>query len=268
MEEPNNYSDFDSNYRDSIKYCVNDGSYFKDAFDWYCNKYLRPIVDRTFFIFMSIMGVVIVYNVVHVISLLLPIKDDVYISIVENDENDLTKYQVTIKDLSKSKGAKSTDEDILEYLILNYVKERESHNYKIANIDDVNLKFTKIKNTSSPDVFDGFKYFMSADYNNGPYYYFGKNVQTTIRIDSFSFIRINRGNFIDKVIDYFSIGLIPVKAEVFYTLNMQIGDKTTSQNRKVILSFKFNGVEYDERSEKYLSVRFIVTSYKNYMLKS
>lgn len=263
MEEPSNYNNFDDNYRDSIKYCVSNGSYFKDAFNWYCNLYLRSIVDRTFFIFMSIMGVIIIYNVVGLISLIMPLKEDVYITIKEKD---LTKYQTLIYDISKSKEANSTDENILKYLVTNYVVERESHNYKTANINDINLKLEKMKNISSPDVFNDFKYFMSADNSGGPYYYFGKNIETTIDIATFNFVRINRTKFIDKIIDYFNVNLIPIKAEVFYTLNMQYGDNIKSEKRKAVLSFKFTGVEKNETTGKYLPVKFVVTSYKNYVL--
>ncbi|HSQ97137.1 MAG TPA: type IV secretion system protein [Rickettsiales bacterium] len=263
MEEPNNYNNFDSEYKDSVKYCISNGIYFKDAFEWYCNKYLRPIVDRTFFVFMSIMGVIIIYSVVTIILSILPMKEDVFIAIREKD---LTKYETTIHDLSKSKQAKSTDESILEYLICNYVKERESHNYKRANINDVNLKLQKIKNNSSADVFNDFKYFMGADNENGPYYYFGKNIETTVKIDSFNFIRVQRTKIIDKIIDYFNVKLMPIKAEVFYTVIMQIGDKVSYQKRKAILSFKFNGVEYSDETEKYSPLKFVIINYKNYSL--
>ncbi|MDD2840429.1 MAG: type IV secretion system protein [Rickettsiales bacterium] len=263
MEEPSNYNNFDDNYRDSIKYCVGNGTYFKDAFNWYCNLYLRPIVDRTFFVFMSIMGVVIIYNVIGLISLILPLKEDVYIAIREKD---LTKYQTTIHDISKSKEANSTDENILKYLVNNYVAERESHNYKTSNINDINLKMERVKNVSSPDVFNDFKYFMSADNNNGPYYYFGKNIETTVDITSFNFIRIHRTKFVDKIIDYFNVGLIPIKAEVFYTLSTQFGDNVNYQKRKAILSFKFVGVERNEKTGEYSPVKFVVTSYKSYLI--
>ncbi len=263
MEEPSNYNNFDDTYRDSIKYCVNNGTYFRDAFNWYCNLYLRAIVDRTFFIFMSIMGVIIIYNVIGLISLIMPLKEDIYITIKEKD---LTKYQTNIYDISKSKEANSTDESILRYLIINYVKERESHNYKTANINDINIKLERIKNTSSADVFNDFKYFMSADYPDGPYYYFGKNIETSVSITSFNFIRIKRTRFVDKIKDYFNVSLIPITAEVYYTLNMQIGDNMTYQKRKAVLSFKFVGVEHNEKTGEYSPTMFAVINYRSYLI--
>ena len=264
MEEPSNYKNFDEDYKNSIKYSVENGEYFKDGFSWYIAKYLRSIVDRTFFVFLSIMGIIIVYNVSMLIYTLLPLKEDVFITIREKD---LTKYRTNIYDLTKNNEAETTDEDLLRYLLINYVKERETHNYKKGNINDINTKLEKIENSSTGDVFNEFKYFMSSENKNGPFYFFGKNVETTININSFDFIRIHRKRIFDKIKDYFNIKLLPIKAEVYYTLKTQIGDKINTQNRKAIISFKFSGVNYEKNTNTYSPVRLIVTSYKNYQLK-
>lgn len=261
MEEPNNYNNFDNDYKESIKYTVNDGSYFKDGFNWFCALYLRPIVDRTFFVFMSIMGVIITYHVIGLVFMFLPLKEDIYISIREKD---LTKYATSIYDLSNNQETESTDEDVLKYLITNYVIERETHNYKSANINDMNTKLEKIKNNSSSDVFSEFRSFMSRENQSGPFYFFGKNIETTVEINSFKFIRIHRESLIKRIIDYFNVKLLPIRAEVYYTLKTHVGDKVTSEKRKAVVSFKFSGIEYDSKTEQYLPVKFAVTSYKNY----
>ena len=264
MEESNNYNNFDEDYKESIRCSIDDGSYFKDAFNWYADSYLKPIVDRTFFIFMSIMGIFIVYNVVLMIFMLLPLKQDIYISIKEKD---LTKYYTSIYDISKNDEGESTDEDILRYLTIYYVKERENHNYKSGDIMDLNNKLTKIGNNSSGDVFNDFKYYMSSKNENGPYYYFGKNIETTVQINSLNFTRIRRKNIFSKAIDYFNVQLLPIGADVVYTLKTQMGDDITYQKRKAVIGFKFSGVEYDKNTGTYLPVKFTVTSYKNYELK-
>lgn len=264
MEEPSNYKNFDDNYRESVKYSISNGSYFKDAYAWYSVVYLRSIVDRTFFIFMSIIGIIIVYYVISIINMIRPLKEDIYITIREKD---LTKYQTNIYDLSKNNDTESTDEDLLRYLIINYVKERESHNYKTANINDFNRKLEVIKNNSSGDVFNEFRSFMSSDNKNGPYYYFGKNIETKVEINSFKFIRVRKEKFIDRVKDYFNVKLMPIKAEVYYTLQTQVGDEITSQKRRAVVSFKFSGVEFNEKTQEYSPVRLVITDYKNYLVK-
>lgn len=264
MEEPSNYKNFDEKYKESVKFSIDSGNYFKDAFSWYNTVYIKPIVDRTSLIFAFILSIFIIYNVIRLIFSLLPLKEDVYIIIKEKD---VSKYQTIVHDLSKNMDAKTTDEDILRYLLLNYLEERESHNYKSANVSDVNKKLNIIENNSSSDVYNEFKNFMSKNNINGPFYFFGKNVETAVVINSFNFIRVERNNFFDKVKDYFNIKLLPIKAEIFYTLNTKIGSKITSQKKKAVISFDFSGVEFDKKTGNYLPIKFIVTSYKNYNLK-
>ena len=264
MEEPSNYNNFDEEYKESINASVKNGTYFNEGFKWFSDSFLRSITDRTFYVFMSIMGVIIVYNVIQIIFMLLPLKQDIFISIKEKD---LTKYMTHIYDISKTEEAESTDEDILRYLVMNYVIERESHNYKTGNINDMNTKLEKIKNNSSGDVYNEFNLFMSSENKNGPFYYFGKNVETTVKINSFNFIRVNRFGFLDKIKNYFTLKTLPVQAEVYYTLRTQVGSNITSQKRKAVVSFKFRGVEYNEDQQKYSPVVFQVIGYKNYELK-
>lgn len=264
MEEPNNYNNFDDDYKNSINAAIEDGSYFKEGFNWYCTVFLRSLVDRTFFTFMCIMGIIIIYTVISVVSMILPLKENIFIPIREKD---LTKYQTFIYDISKNEEAITTDEEILRYLIINYVIERESHNYKTGDINDVNTKLDKIRNNSSGDVYNEFNAFMSSENINGPFYFFSKNVETIVKINSFKFIRIHRTNFIDKIKDYFNVHLLPIKAEVFYTLETVIGSDIKTEARKAVVSFKFRGVEYDKKNNIYSPVLFQITSYKNYEIK-
>ena len=264
MEEPSNYKNFNDEYKESVKFSIDSGNYFKDAFSWYNTVYIKPSVDRTSLIFTFVLSVFIIYNVVNLILSLLPLKEDIYIAIREKD---LSKYQTIVKDISKTEDTKTTDEDILRYLLINYVEERESHNYKAANIKDFNKKLKIIENNSSVDVYNEFGNFMSKNNANGPFYFFGKNVETSVVIDSFEFIRVHRDSVFSKLKDYFNIKLLPIRAEIFYTLNTKIGDKLVSQKRKAVISFDFSGVEVDKKTGNYLPIKFIVTSYKNYNLK-
>lgn len=264
MEEPSNYNNYDEKYKESIKFSMDSGNYFKDAFSWYSLTYIQPIVDRTLLLFASIISIFIIYNVSQLITTLLPLKEDIYVVIREKD---LSVYQTSIYDLSKNNDTLTTNEDILRYLLINYVEERESHNYKSANVNDMNHKLKVIENNSSSDVYNEFKIFMSRNNVGGPYYFFGKDVETTVKIDSFKFIRIDKKGWFSKLKDYFNVDILPVRAEVYYTLNTQIGNKTTSQKRKAVISFEFSGVATDKKTGKYLPIKFKVISYKNYDLK-
>jgi type IV secretory pathway component VirB8 len=263
MEPPNNYDGYDVSYRDSVKQAEAEGSFYKDGFNFFTTVYLRPIVDRTFFIFLSIVGFVIIYNVVMIVLSILPLKEDIFIFIKERD---MTRYMTSIKSIDEEKSLETTDEKVLKYLLLEYVKDREEHNYKTGNVNDFNIKLERVKNNSSADVNSDFRYFMSSENKSGPYYFFGKEVETNIKINSLNFIRVKRKNLLHKVKDYFNLKLLPIGADVYYTLTTIIGENITVEKRKAIIEFKSQGIEKDKNGN-FLSPKILITSYKNYLLK-
>jgi type IV secretory pathway component VirB8 len=257
------YESFDNIYKESIKYNVENGVYFADGFDYFLVAYLRPIVDRTFYIFVCIISIFIIYNTISLISFVLPIKEDVNVVI---NERDMSRYHLTITDLSKNKDTLTIDEDILRFLLMNYVKLRETHNYKSADVTEFNNRFISIQNNSSPDVSNDFRLFMSKENTTGPYYYFGKDIESSIKITSFSFDRIKRVKLSDKIRDYFNTKLLPIRANVYYTLTIKNDSKIYNESRKAVLEFEFIGIEKNKEG-KMTAPKFSVTSYKNYRIK-
>jgi type IV secretory pathway component VirB8 len=264
MKKIRGYENFDDIYKESIKFSVDDGTYFRDGFDFFISNYLAPIVDRTFFIFVSILSIFIIYFVINLILYVLPIKEEINIPIKERD---LTKYFTKMTDISKNDDAETTDEDILRYLLINYVKQRETHDYKTGNINDINKKLSIIQHNSSSDVNNEFRGFMSKENTAGPYHYFGKDIDSAVEITSFKFRRVQKKDFFTKVKDYFNVNILPIAADVYYTLTIRVGDNPPRyEKRRANIEFKFVGVEQDN-NEKYLPVKFSVTNYKNYMVK-
>ena len=256
--------EFNKEYAANIKKDVENGNYFKDSYNYYCIAYLYQITDRTFYIFMSIISLIILYFAYKIIIGMFPLKEEIYIAIKEND---LTKYQTSIVDLTKFKEARSVDEMILQYLTMNYVKERETHNYRSGNINDINNKLVKIKNTSSGDVYNEFKQFMSRENTNGPYYYFGKSITTRINITDVKFIRLNENGVFNKIKNFFSFKvLLPIQTEIYYDLITDNGEKQIIQKRKALLTYKYTTFIYNKIKNEYSPVKFYITSYKNFAI--
>ncbi|MDR0422959.1 MAG: hypothetical protein LBH46_00015 [Rickettsiales bacterium] len=257
------YENFDDDYKESIKYNVNNGVYFVDGFDYYLNAYLRPIVDRTFYIFIGLVSVFIIYNTITLIRFVLPLREEINVVI---NERDMSKYQLDIHDLSKNKDTVTTDEDILRYLLMNYVKMRETHSYKTANLEDFSNKILAIQSNSSSDVTNEFRTFMSKSNTTGPYYYFGRDIETSVEVTSFIFNRIKRSNFLDKIKDYFDVKLLPISADIYYTLTIKTDSKIYTEDRKAVLEFEYIGVEKDKNGVMF-APQFSVINYKNYKIK-
>ncbi|MDR2526358.1 MAG: type IV secretion system protein [Rickettsiales bacterium] len=258
------YENFDDTYRESIKSSVNNGTFFHDGWDFFSVVYLRTITDRSFYIFIAIIAAFICYNTVLLIDFILPLKEDVYITIKEKD---ITKYSIFIKDLSKNKDADTTNEHVLRYLLMNYVKEREEHDYRSGKIADINAKLLKIYSNSSPDITNEFRNFMSQSNRGGPFYYLGNDIQSMVEITNFKFRRIVRSSLMQKIKDWLFNSLLPIGADVYYDLIIEAGDgQVVREKRRAYIEFSFVGVEKSEKGD-YLPVKFMVTQYKNYLVK-
>jgi len=243
--------------RDSIE----KEEYFKDAKDWYSIAYILPYTERGFFVLLSIIGILVTYLFLIIIASALPLKERLSVVI---EAKDTALYEPTIKSLVNKKEAKSTDEAVLRFLIINYLKEREEHNYKKADIKEVNIKLDKIKNNSSTEAFEEFKKFMSQSNPNSPIHFFGKNVERNIEIKSFNFVQAKKLTIFDKMKGFLAMYSLPTKAYITYTSDTVLPNKVIKENKRAELTFKFNGINIDKKTKEYLPLNFIVVEYKKF----
>lgn len=244
-----------------VRESIEDGSYFKDAMEWYSTSYILPLTERAFFILLSILSVFVTYMFVIIIASALPLKERLSVVIREKDT---AIYEPSITSLVNKKETKSTEEAVLRFLVINYLKEREEHNYKKADITTVNIKLDKIKNNSSIDVFENFKNFMSKSNPSSPIHFFGKNVERKVEIKSFYFVKPKKLTIFDKMKGFLAMYSLPTKAYVNYTVSTVLPSKVVTEERKAELTFKFNGIDIDRETEEFLPLQFIVVEYKKF----
>jgi type IV secretion system protein VirB8 len=244
-----------------IKESVEDGRYFKDAMEWYSLSYILPYAERGFYIILFILSVFITYLFFSIISATLPLEQSVPIFLTEKDS---TAYVPKIKSLANKEEAKTTEEAVLRFIVINYLKEREEHNYKTANINDVNIKLDKIKNNSSIGVFEEFKEFMSKSNPSSPIHFFGKNISRNIKVKSFKFNEIEKLTIMDRIRGFLAIESLPTKAYIDYTVNTILPNRVVSEKKRVEIVFKFNGIKLDRKTKEFLPLRFIVVDYKKF----
>ena len=118
-------------YNEFIKASVADGSYFKDARDWYIFRYVQPICERTMLFFITIITGFIAYILMATIIDSLPIKQEVAITVRPKDQS---VYFPVIKSLNDSVDLKNVDEAVSKYLLSDYIKKREAFNFRKTNI--------------------------------------------------------------------------------------------------------------------------------------
>jgi len=260
-------------YFEFIKNSTRDGSYFKDALDWYLFRYVSPICDRTLLLFGSMVAAVVLYFLIQLVQSAFPlvVQEPIFIRSV-----DQTQYFPNLIDTKPKKGkegydpeVKTVDEAYAKYLLSYYVKDREGYDFSKAEVEDVNKKFNHMRSLSSASEYRNFQAIMSKDNPNSPILNFGLNVTKTVEIDSVKFTRKEGGDFASKARIYLSSN-IPTEAEIRFTTITKTVDEdsqnitSTKERYLAKINFTFDGVNKDAKSGP---LNFAVNSYTLYKVK-
>ncbi len=259
-------------YQDFVKSAVADGSYFKDAQEWYFFRYLKPVCDRTLLIFGSILSVFVVYFLFGMVNDSFPLVEKKPIIIAAKDQSNAFPYLVPLKPKEEQanydRNISTIDEAVAKYLIQFYVKERESFDFSSGSIDVVNKKFTRIKNLSTLEEYRAFQVFMNKDNPNSPIQYFGKNVKRIVNIDSVRFVQKNVGDdFKAKAKNFLTIK-IPTDVEVRFSVITRYA-KSEYENEDVRekflakINFFFEGINAESKE----NLNFVIKEYKLFRVK-
>lgn len=249
-------------YNQFIKASVADGSYFKDARDWYIFRYVLPICERTILFSAAIIAGVITYVLVMTTIDSFPLKEQVRIAIRPKDQ---TMYVPIIKKLRDSVELSSTDEVVAKYLLVQYLKKREDYNFREINLQALNDRLNYIKNNSSDQEYKNFQDFLSKDNPESPIIYYARDFQRVVYVDSVSFKKEETTNLLDKAIDFIP-NKIPSQVDIRYTITNKINSKNAgSQKYLARIDFKFAGIDSASKGSSRLG--FTVISYKIYKIK-
>lgn len=263
---------------DFVRSSVKDGSYFKDGLNWYFFRYVDPFCQRTILTFAGILSCVVCYSLYVMIEGAFPLvqKDPIFIKAY--DQSLYLPTLVPLKPHEKGPGSekydptiKTVDEAILKYLLTIYISDREGYDFSKAEVDDVNIKFSRIRNTSSEAQYREFQMYMSKDNPNSPILNFGRDIVKTINVRSVKFIKDEPTDFASKAKEFISVK-IPTEAEVKFVATTKKTDDNgviTSDNQNYVakISFNFSGaskeINKDEKNKK-RNLGFLVKQYKLY----
>lgn len=249
-------------YNDFVKSLVRDGSYFKDARDWYIFRYVQPVCERTILFFIAVISGFVTYVLVMTILNSLPIKQEVAVIIRPKDQS---LYFSVITPLRDSAELKNIDEAVSKYLLTEYIKKREGYDFRKTNIEALNNQMNYIKNNSSIQEYRDFQAFLSKNNPDSPITYFGRDFQRLVDVKSVEFLQTKTDTLIDTA-RYFVASDLPSNANIKYTVTTKINSITTSTKQYLVkINFKFSGVNSKKSSD--LNLDFTVISYKVYKIK-
>lgn len=258
-------------YLDFVKESIEEGSYFKDATNWYFFRYLSPICDRTMLLFGFIIAVIVTFFLYEMIKSAFPLVEEKPIFILEKDASIYFPHLIALKpkkgEVGYDRNLETVDEAILKYLIKSYIIERESFDFSDANIAEVNRKFNYLQSTSSARQYQLFQMIMGKENPESPINFFGKPVTKTVEIESIKLIKKEYKGFVDQA-KYFLTHDIPTEAEIRFVVitKRAITKEDIKESRERFLSkisFSFDGV-LKEKKDK---LNFIVSQYRLFKIQ-
>tara|TARA_B110000259_G_scaffold59887_1_gene70817 strand:+ start:6237 stop:7031 length:795 start_codon:yes stop_codon:yes gene_type:complete len=263
-----NNNDFDQEqkkiYNDYVTTMVDKNLYFKDSLEYYLSRYVTIRCQRTCLIIILLFASLILYILTFEIIKLLPIKQPLPILI---SAKDTTKYYPSIKSLRKSYDAEviSINDMVARYLVENYVKQRESYDFRTGDISDINNKLEFIRNNSSSKEYRNFKKLFDRSSPLSPVRFFGKNSYSEVSVVSVSFVKEKNKNLIKIAQDFLYINLAK-EAVVDYKITRYVGNKKISSNKRVAISFSFLGINEKSGGLK-KKLNFTVNNFVNLKIR-
>ena len=220
----------------SVAHNVKNGQYFKDAREWYVQKYLCPITERTILVIM--MSVLLFAAFVTITSIFSTLPIERQVPFIVKVSNSIDYYSVI-----KRIGINSEDPQrpLTEHLISNYVLGRESYDYS-----KLEAQKKRVKGSSSKQVYKRFIADLSINNPTSPILLYQQEIQRTVEILSVTLQSSDKS---------FDSALVKFKA----TLNNgRTGQKDTSIYSALIA---FTISDINEISQTKTPMQFIVTEY-------
>jgi type IV secretory pathway component VirB8 len=245
---------------------IKSGKYFQNALDYYFFSFLSIFSQRNTILFFLVIIAIVTYNFFMIIKSSFPLKEK--FDMVLFDRGDIG-YKTVLKEIYYPQ-AKSIDEKISTYLILEYIKQRENFNFSELEYNGLRKKIRYIKNNSSANEYSKYMAQLNKKNKNSPLKNWGKDITRKVKIKDFRFIELEidtssmtlwkkiHHKFI-KATEYINPQLastIEVDYVVFIYTNKKLTKKTEYQNK---IEFYFSGVKNNNYTEE---LKLIINDYK------
>jgi type IV secretory pathway component VirB8 len=165
---------------------IEDGSYFKDAYEWYERKYLSPLFER---IWMTVAMVICVAALLLQLSNITDIWNNVSEpAIVVTSENS-TDYFSRIQDIALEDTP--AQESVTIYLLSYYLQMRENYDPRKSGAGYLRQSLRRVRSSSSKNVLREYQSFMSANNPYSPLNRYGKLIKRDTIVTEVSFLNNN-----------------------------------------------------------------------------
>lgn len=184
-----------SNDRQEIAQKVRDGSYFKDAREWYALKYLYPASERSIICIFTVVAFVALIPIATLLKLATSSTDKLPFPIYVADS---ATHVSVIKPLIQ--GTETVQESVARHLIFDYVMAREEYIYSTMTSEKLKKLLKKIKSSSAKQVLNEYTAYMNENNPYSPLTLYKDHVNRLISNLSLSFLDKDKTSGRAKVI--------------------------------------------------------------------
>ncbi|PIR38654.1 MAG: hypothetical protein COV35_05700 [Alphaproteobacteria bacterium CG11_big_fil_rev_8_21_14_0_20_39_49] len=162
---------------------IKDGSYFNDAHEWYMQRYITVVTERSFLIILA--GIFCICFILLSLNLSAIIDKTPKVPLPIEVDNS-TDYFSFIKPIAKKE--ETTQEAMARYFIEDYVKTREEYLPDEMYGEKFQYKMKKVKSTSSKKVLNEYMNYMNDLNPYSPVARYKDHTERAIKIRSVEFI--------------------------------------------------------------------------------
>jgi type IV secretory pathway component VirB8 len=222
---------------------IKSGAYFSDALTWYDSVYHAPIITKAYSIVVTMVALGAIWFAISGFLALLPIQTkQPFVMTVKNLED----YHTSMKPLS----SKTSDANkvVLDFLVQDYVKNRESY-----NMDKLNAYALRIRAQSSPEAYKEYFRYQHAGNPQSPVARFEAHTVRSVRIDSIRY---------DAEPTFRSPETTPTTATVTFTATEESPKEVRELKSSVKLTFAASAIEINQETYAITPMKFQVTRYE------
>ncbi len=250
-------------YYRQIAQSVETQQYYEDAKEWYQIKYLYPVIERSFFLFLTLVSVICSIIAFAVLSSFLPLTTHVPIAVSNNDP---VQQYTTISKMTEKLGYSNADDVVQRYLLKRYIESFEEYDY-FNDFEKLSANLRFIKTFSTPAMHSYYEFFISLRNTDSMRLKYREHTKRFVEIKEDSFKITEKKRVIKKFTD--EAGNIIEYPEIHYAATATFTSIVSNQNGekrtiwKARADYVYSAITFIRSKMEFLPLYFRVEDYQS-----
>ena len=258
QEEENN------NYFFCLAKEIENEEYFKEMREWYLHKYVSPIIERSVLIVVSILSIFATLVGFHLVSIFLPIKEQVPIAVPINDSS---SNHTKLFRLDLAIPEENTNISLQKYILMTFLEVRESYDPK-DNFASLRRNVSLLEKLASTDLLREYENLIDESNPFSIKLVYRENTRVNVEVSASG---INIRKISPDEVEIFSKedkeqirkgGINLYRAEAIFYKETVTPQENFRERFKAVIDFSYNDIKFLGSEGKFAPLVFRVFGYK------